>query len=135
MEIDVTRFIETECMRDYSASAAEFGVDTGSATWRASMEALEDWNFLPTSDNLQEFREFVISSGGWSEEEVSEMTDEHLQALCLQWIAGDWRECFDRPEHAAGINWSHYQSMAEAGTVPSSFYRADDGQIYWSMSH
>lgn len=134
-DIDVTRFVETESMRDYSASVAEIGPSAGADTWCASTEAAEDWNFLPTDELLQEFREWLKPWGGWSDGEIAAMSDADLRALCLQWIAGDWRECFDRPEHACGIDWEVYESMASDGQIPSSFYRADDGRIYWSMKH
>ena len=135
MEINVTKFVQAECMRDYSASVAEIGPDAGPSTWRASTEASEDWNFLPDADALQEFREWLKPWGAWDDVEITAMSDDHLRALCLQWIASDWRECFEWPEHAAGIDWDYYQSMAQDGQCPSSFYHADDGSIYWSMDH
>lgn len=134
-DIDVTRFIDTECMRDYSASVAELGPSAGADTWRASTEASEEWNFLPTDDLLQEFREWLEPWGGWTDDEIGAMSDADLRALCLQWIASDWRECFDWPEHARGIDWSEYEARSSNGECPSSFYRADDGRIYWSMVH
>jgi hypothetical protein len=129
-EIDVTAFLATECMRDYSASIAELGPSAGADTWRASRDAASDWNFLPDDDTLEEFRAFIRSSGGWSDDEIRAMSDAHLRALCLQWIAGDARECFnDGP-----IDWAHYESMVNSGRISGRFYRADDGAIFWSMA-
>ena len=133
MQIDITKFVAAECMRDYSANVAEIGRDAGSATWQASNEAAAEWNFLPTDELLQEFREWLKPWGGWTDEEIEATSDDHLRALCLQWIAGDYRECFEWREHAAGIDWAVYETMSSDGTVPSSFYCTDDGQIYWSM--
>ena len=134
MEINVTKFVQAECMRDYSASVAEIGPDAGPSTWRASTDASEDWNFLPDADALQEFREWLKPWGAWSDDEIAAMSDTHLRALCLQWIAGDWRECFEWPEHDDGIDWQFYETMASEGTCPSSFYESD-GRIYWDMTH
>ena len=133
MEINVTKFVQAECMRDYSASVAEIGPDAGPSTWRASTDASEDWNFLPDADALQEFREWLKPWGAWSDDEIAAMSDTHLRALCLQWIAGDWRECFEWPEHDDGIDWQFYETMASEGTCPSSFYESD-GRIYWDMT-
>jgi len=133
--IDVTRFVQTCSMRDFSASVAEIGSNAGAATWQASIEESEEFDFLPTPELLQEFREWLKPWGGWSDDEIAAMSDQHLRALCLQWIAGDWRECFEWPEHSDGIDWEFYESMASEGTCPSSFYRTDDGLIFWEMGH
>ena len=133
--IDVTKFIQTCRMRDFSASVAEIGTNAGPATWRASLEESEEFDFLPTPELLQEFREWLKPWGGWSDDEIAAMSDQHLRALCLQWIAGDWRECFEWPEHSDGIDWEFYESMASEGTCPSSFYCTDDGSIFWEMEH
>ena len=66
--IDVTQFIHTCSMRDFSASVAEIGTDAGPATWRASLEESEEFDFLPTPDLLQEFREWLKPWGGWSDD-------------------------------------------------------------------
>ena len=131
--IDVTRFIHTCSMRDFSASVAENGTDAGPATWRASLEESEEFDFLPTPELLQEFREWLKPWGGWSDDEIAAMSDQHLRALCLQWIAGDWRECFDCPIDA--VDWDDYGTRASEGNCPSSFYCTDDGLIFWEMEH
>jgi len=131
--IDVTRFIRTCSMRDFSASVAEIGADAGPATWRASMEESEEFDFLPTPNLLQEFREWLKPWGGWSDDEIAAMSDQHLRALCLQWIAGDWRECFDCSPDA--VDWHDYGTRASVGNCPSSFYRDDAGLIFWDMTH
>ena len=119
--IDVTRFVQTCSMRDFSASVAEIGRDVGPATWQASIEESEEFDFLPTPELLQEFREWLKPWGGWDDAQIAAMSDTELRALCLQWIAGDWRECFEWPEHADGIDWDFYEQMATDGTCPSSF--------------
>jgi len=131
--IDVTRFIRTCSMRDFSASVAEIGADAGPATWRASMEESEEFDFLPTPELLQEFSEWLKPWGAWSDDEIAAMSDQHLRALCLQWIAGDWRECFDCSPDA--VDWDDYGTRASEGNCPSSFYRDDAGLIFWEMEH
>jgi len=131
--IDVTRFIRTCSMRDFSASVAEIGSNAGAATWQVSIEESEEFDFLPTPDLLQEFREWLKPWGGWSDDEIAAMSDQHLRALCLQWIAGDWRECFDCSPDA--VDWDDYGTRASEGNCPSSFYRDDAGLIFWDMTH
>lgn len=129
-DINVTAFLAQECMRDYSAGVAELGPTAGADTWRASMDDVDSWNFLPTAELLQGFREFAQSSGGWSDDEITAMSGTELRALCLQWIAGDARECFS---DADPIDWDAYETDATAGRISGRFYRADDGAIFWSM--
>jgi hypothetical protein len=133
MEIDVTQFIQSGSMMDYSASVAEIGADAGRVTWGASVEASEEFNFLPDADALQHFREWLKPWVGWTEEEITDMPDAHLRALCLQWIAGDWRECFDCSPDAA--DWEDYETRASAGQCQSSFYRDAAGRIFFDLSH
>jgi hypothetical protein len=72
----------------------------------------------------------VRSSGGWTEQEIAAWSDVELNALCIQWIAGDIRECL---EWEVDDVWANYQEMAEAGQVNSNLYRAEDGSVYWSV--
>ena len=129
LEINITAFLAVECMRDYSASIAEIGITAGADTWRASLENAPEWNFLKTPETIEEFKSFVIESGGWDEEEVSLMTDCHLQALCLQWIAGDARDC---GADVSSPDWGAIREAQESGRVSSSIGPGDGGQVYWS---
>ena len=135
MDIDVTDFLASTDCSMLSGSVAELGPSAGRITWANSTEASKGFNPLPDADALQEFREWLKPWGGWSDEEIASMPDAHLRALCLQWIAGDWRECFEWPEHADGPDWEFYETMASEGQCPSSFYRDDTGRIFWDMTH
>lgn len=94
MEINVTRLIETD-MFPFAHSCAEGGQNAGSETWQASQDhaATLQPPLLATPEELQAMRDFARSSGGWSEEEIAAWTDDHLNALFLQWVAGDTRYC------------------------------------------
>jgi hypothetical protein len=129
LSINITQFIADAVPQDYSASVAEIGENAGRYTWQAACEDSEDWNFLDNDEKREAFRKFVQSSGGWSDEEIARWTDEELNALCIQWISGDIRECL---EWDVDDVWLHYQELSEAGRVPSSLYRDDDGQVYWT---
>jgi hypothetical protein len=133
MKIDVTKFIQSGSMMDYSASVAEIGPSAGADTWQACTEAVEDFDFLPTPEHLQHFREWLKPWGGWDDAEITAMSDEHLRALCLQWVAGDWRERFDCSPDAA--DWEDYKTRASDGQCRSSFYRDDAGRIFFDLTH
>lgn len=128
--VDITAFLKHECMRDYSASVAEIGRDAGPATWQACTENAPEWNFIPP-DQLDYFREWLIPWGAWDRDEIAAMTPEHLQALCLQWIAGDARECgIDGP----APDWEQIRADQDEGRIPSSIYRTEEGRIYWECT-
>ena len=133
MDIDVTDFLASTDCSLLSGSVAELGPSAGRITWANSTEATKGFNPLPDADALQEFRDWLKPWGGWSEEEIAAMSDEHLRALCAQWIASDWRECFDCDPD--GADWSEYEIRASEGRCPSSFYRDDAGRIIWQMEH
>ena len=135
MDIDVTDFLASTDCDMLSGSVAELGPNAGQITWTNSIEASKGFNPLPDGDALQEFREWLKPWGAWDDAEIAAMSDEHLRALCVQWIASDWRECFEWPEHVDGPDWEFDESMASDGQCPSSFYRNDVGRISWDMTH
>lgn len=124
--VDITEFLATECMRDFSASVAEIGPNAGRYTWAASIDSAEDWQFLD-DDTMPDFLEFVRQSGGWTDEEISAWSQQEIQALCLQWIAGDVREC---RADSQDPDWDAILRDQEAGRIPSTIYRQGE-RIYW----
>lgn len=133
MDIDVTDFLASTDCGMLSGSVAELGDNAGRITWANSIEASKEFSPLPDADALQEFREWLKPWGGWSDDEIAAMSDQHLRALCLQWIASDWRECFDCSPDA--VDWEGYRILASDGQCPSSFYRNDAGRIIWQLEH
>jgi hypothetical protein len=129
VEIDITKFLEQRDMSDFSASAAEIGDDAGKLTWQSAMG--EEWQPLVGIDAFDEFREFVRSSGGWEESEIMAWTARQLNALCIQWIAGDCREAHIDGESTLS-DWGTYYDRAMRGNCNSNLCRNDDGRIYWS---
>ena len=132
MQIDITEWIASIDPGMLSGSVAELGTSAGRITWQNSCDAVADFNPLPDADALQEFRDWIKPWGAWDDDEIAAMSDDHLRALCLQWIAGDWRECFDYATD--NLDWQDYQKRAESGSCPSSFYESD-GRIFWDMNH
>lgn len=116
-----------------SNSVANLGSNAGRLTWEASKQAARSFTLSP--EQMDAFRSFVGSSGGWDEEEIAAWSDHELTALCVQWIAGDIREGFgdDLPDDPAEWDWSDYQDRAERGSVSSTLYLSD-GKLFWSCA-
>lgn len=131
MHINITRFFSEAAPMDYSASVAEIGQAAGPVTWAAASKDAAYWNPLDTGDKLNQFRKFVRSSGGWNDTEVAAFTEQELNALCIQWIAGDIREA---GIDTAAPDWPAYYEAAEAGQVSSRLCEGDDGEIYFDIS-
>lgn len=92
MNIEITSLLETDQF-PLSHSQAEGGPTAGRDTWRASLQAAAETPLLDSPEKLQAMRDFARSSGGWDDAEVTEWTPQDVNALFLQWIAGDCREC------------------------------------------
>lgn len=132
MEINITEFFNTERPRDYSASVAEIGANAGRYTWQAAMErAQDDPVFLDTEEKLYTMRQFAKSSGGWNAEEIAAWSAQEVNALFIQWLSGDMRECgFDK-----GASWEDVEQRQQAGQAPSNLFKGTDGQVYFYLGH
>ena len=93
-EIDVSPLLASPGFDpwDCSNSVANLGENAGELTWRASQRAAS--SLVLTDGQKEAFRDWVLSSGGWTREEIDAWTEAELTALCVQWIARDIREGF-----------------------------------------
>jgi hypothetical protein len=126
MYINITSLLELDCF-DLSHSRAEGGENAGQNTWNASKAQANKTPLLDTEEKLEAMREFARSSGGWTREEIAAWNAEEINALFLQWVAGDVREA--GADSLDGIDWEEYEKMATEGRVSSNLSRGDDGQI------
>ena len=137
MEIDITSLSDLDCFQ-LSHSRAEGGQDAGRNTWEASKAQAADTPLLDTEEKLQAMRDFARSSGGWTAEEIAEWSAEEINALFLQWVAGDVREA--GADSLDEIDWDEYQQDAEAGRISGRLYRGDIegheayGRVFFSLS-
>ena len=92
MEIEITSLLDLDQF-SLSHSAAEGGQNAGRDTWNAAKEQAAETPLLDTPEKLQAMREFARASGGWDAEETAAWSEQEVNALFLQWIAGDCREC------------------------------------------
>ncbi len=130
MEIDITDFFNSETvdMSDTSGSQMEHGPDAGRITWRNAKEAAQEYRHLTTVDQLAACRNHLTDMGLDTAEEA---TDDELNALFLQLVAGDIREVPDMD--VGDWDWELYEKLAERGTVAGRMYRGDDGRIYYYL--
>lgn len=131
MEINITKFYNEACPKDYFASVAEIGANAGRDTWEAAKEDAGFFQFLDTQEKVDAFKAFVKESGDWTWDEINSWSVRELNALFLQWVAGDIRECL---EWDVDDVWANYEEMAESGQVPSRLFRTDNGQVYFDLS-
>jgi hypothetical protein len=117
MEINISSllsrsdFVPSQC----AGSVAELGEDAGHITWQASLAAAAvPPVLLDTEEKLQAMRDFARESGGWTREEVDRWSAQEVNALFVQWIAGDIREAFDDAES-------------------SRLFRGADGAVYFYL--
>lgn len=132
MEINITGIFYTGQAHLYAASAAELGEDAGKITWANALAYSNKHRMLDTEDQLEAFRQFVKDTGGWTQEEISHWTNHELNALFVQFVAGDIRE--------GGLSgpypdWEQYQADAEAGMVSSRIFKSEDNQVFYDIGN
>ena len=132
MDLDITQFFTEADAQDYSASRAELGDNAGTITWNAAKRAAGEWLWplLDTDDKRDAFRAHVKGFGAWDETEIAAWSNEELNALLYQMIAGDMRE--------GGLNtfkpdWATYEDDAARGTVAGRIFRGTDGRVYYYL--
>ena len=132
-ELDITDFFKNAAAAGYSASVAELGPTAARDTWQAACDDSEDYPLLQTDEQREAFRAFVRSSGGWTAEEVAAWSDTELNALCIQWVAGDLRESGLFADSDAA-DWAQYETDGSAGRVSSRICRGGDGKVYFCIA-
>jgi hypothetical protein len=130
MEIEITSLIEMHAP-GLSASRMELGDNAGKITWQAAKEQAEETPLLDTPEKLDAMRDFARASGGWDTEEVATWDAEEVNALFLQWIAGDVREL--GADTLAGIDWAEAEEMQRGGQASSNIYQGDNGKLYFYL--
>lgn len=126
MEINITKFFtENKTPRDYSASVAEIGKDAGAATWWAACDDAQDIVYLDSPEKRESFITFIKSCG-------FDGGSENLDALFLQWIAGDCREMgLNNPADFDSIDWARIESEQSEGRISANIFHGVDGEIYF----
>lgn len=130
MLIDITDFYHREDPSLYAASVAECGDDAAHQTWTAAMRAAEEYNHIGTPDQIEAFKKFLQQFGAWSEAEVEGWTHQQLNAVFIQWAAGDMREghMHGTPED----DWHAYYQAGVTGQIACNL-EEHSGRIYFYL--
>lgn len=129
MELNITKFFNEACAKDYQASIAEIGENAARDTWQAAIDDSPVYMFVndDTRDDIQaHFRAY----GAWSEDEIKAWSDIELNAILIQDIAGSIREFRELAEG----DWEEWEELCNAGTCSSRLFGGDlsvNGEIYF----
>ena len=132
MEINITRFFNNAAPMDYSASVAEIGTNAGPDTWNAAMDDADDWSMLDDADKLDAMHAWAKSSGGWDESEIAAWSDQEINALFIQLVAGDMREA-DLMANMTDGDWAMYEECAAIGECAGRIFKGEGGQVYFYL--
>ena len=91
MELNITRYFEENDPYYMSGSIANLGSNVGRITWENSCNA-SDGALLTTEEMRQNARDWFGDAGAWDEEEINTWSNTELEALILQFAAGDINE-------------------------------------------
>jgi len=135
LEVIVTRLITDLDPAEISGSIAERGQNAGQETWDNAVEAAEEEPVLK-DDERDAARAYFKGFGAWTKAEIAAWSNEELDALVLQYAAGDLRElqrCAPG-KGLGGIDWDEAQALQEEGTCGGSlFIHGDD--LYVMLSN
>lgn len=128
MEINVNVLITDLNPAELSGSKAERGDNAGPETWNNSMEAAKEHAPIVAPEQQQGVRAWLGEFGAWDAEEIAAWSAQELDALVLQYAAGDLRELQSvAPGDGVGeIDWDEAESLAQEGTVGGNLFIHDD---------
>ena len=90
MEINVTRIMNETELTDFSDSIFNSGLDNiGQITWRNACAEMKSDPLVTTAEQLSDLADWIADFGAWSDEEIQGMSDAELNALLLQFVAGE----------------------------------------------
>lgn len=128
MEINITRFFVDDDHAEYSGSIMERGLNAGPETWANAKErASREPHLLNTDAERAQWRQDLIAMG-FSEGEETTTDPLELEALLIQYIAGDIRE--------SGItenSMDEFAAWEERSDGGGRMFRGDDGEVYYCL--
>lgn len=125
MEIKVTEYVKNVDCRQFSDSIHNSGLENiGLLTWNNAVRQIEAESLI-TADQQQEARDWLAGFGAWSDDEIKGWQDNEVEALLLQFIAGDIQEM------EMFATYEEYQEAAEAGQVSSRLFKTGDDEWFY----
>ena len=132
-EINITRLVTDTETWDLTGSVATHGPNVARNTWENALQTAQDSPLLTTEEELQAMRDWAYSSGGWDENEIDSWSDQELNALFLQLVAGDMREIGLEDSDLESFDWAECEQRQSAGEIPCNIYLGSDGEVYFSL--
>lgn len=135
MEICINCLINDVDPFELSSSVAERGKNAGRETWQNSLDAAKRKRVLKP-DQRQNARDYFADFGAWDDDEINGWTHKELDALVLQYAAGDLRELQSlcAGDGPGDIDWTKAERLAERGTVSGNLF-VHRGRLYISLSN
>jgi hypothetical protein len=130
--LNITEFFENAEPSDYSGSMAELGEFAGKLTYDAAVSAHDMYQLLLDEEHRALFKHHINGYGAWSDDEVAKWSHAELNALAIQFVAGDIREAGLYPG-MTDDEWEEYESRAQEGRVPGNIWRDGIGNYFYSM--
>ena len=131
MSIDIT---DINLSYRYSDSIANSRLQNiGEITYRRACEDAPA--ALAAQYDRTAFVDYFRTTGAWNDAEMVNWTDAEVMGLMLQFISGDHSEALLEQDVDAitdpDFDWDLYETYARGGTVPSTFYRDDNGRVHY----
>lgn len=107
---------------DLSASIAERGPNAGPETWQNAKDAAGSLNL--DDETIEQLRDWFGEFGAWDDEDRAAWSRDEVEALTLQYIAGDLREgqALAPGNGVAGIDWAEYEELSQSGTISGNLF-------------
>lgn len=130
-DINVSRLIEGVEPSELSGSIAERGQNAAKETWANALDAATSEAL--DIDDRDGAKAWLEGFGAWEREEMDAWSDAELDALLLQFAAGDLRELQDLcPGDGLGdVDWTEAEELSHEGTISGRLY-VQDGALYLS---
>ena len=135
LQICIHRLVSDVDPSTLSASIAERGKNAGPETWSNSKACAKESPLLANDDERRAARDFFRGFGAWEDEEIDGWSAEEVDALCLQYAAGDLREAQSAcpGDGIAGIDWEDYAREGENGRISANLFIHND-ELWISLS-
>ncbi len=95
MEIKITDFVKNYLLTgdasDFSCSQAERGSYAGKGSYQHAVDTTEEFSVVNEATR-KAIEQYLKTFGAWDIEEIQAWTDAELNGVCLQLIAGDFKE-------------------------------------------
>lgn len=129
MYLDISHLIDSDFQPEMcSGSIMELGDNAGRITWENSKRESAARPLLVGDEQIQGARDYFATFGAWTREEIDGWDAGEVNALALQFVAGDIREMEDCAE-----DYADYQKQSEAGRLRGCIHRDDDGKWYFYL--